>query len=79
VTCHAKQSCSPWGRRDTTRGGERERRELTLVELRERRDVIVFWRENEEVRRLIKHALERYPDVEAARKQMTDVANRATS
>jgi hypothetical protein len=30
-------------------------------------------------RRLIKHALERYPDVEAARKQMTDVANRATS
>jgi len=53
--------------------------DLTSAELRERRDVIAFWRENEEDRRLIKHALELYSDVEAAREQMTDVADRATS
>ena len=53
--------------------------DLTSTELRERRDVIAFWRENEEDRRLIKHALELYSDVEAAREQMTDVADRATS
>jgi hypothetical protein len=47
--------------------------------LRDRRDVIAFWRENEEDRRLIKHALELYSDVEAAREQMTDVVDRATS
>ena len=35
--------------------------------------------ENEEDRRLIKHPLELYSDVEAAREQMTDVADRATS
>jgi len=52
---------------------------LASAELRERRDVIAFWRENEEDRRLIKHALELYSDVEAAREQMTDVADRATS
>ena len=52
---------------------------LASAELRERRDVITFWRENEEDRRLIKHALELYSDVEAAREQMTDVADRATS
>jgi len=39
----------------------------------------VSWRENGEDRRLIKHALALYSDVEAARKQMTDVADRATS
>lgn len=53
--------------------------DLTSSELRERRDVIAFWRENEEDRRLIKHALELYSDVEAAREQTTDVADRATS
>ena len=53
--------------------------DLASDELRERRDVIAFWRENEEDRRLIKHALELYSDVEAAREQMTDVADRATS
>ncbi len=53
--------------------------DLASDELRERRDVIGFWRENEEDRRLIKHALELYSDVEAAREQMIDVADRATS
>jgi predicted transcriptional regulator len=53
--------------------------ELASSELRDRRDVISFWRENEADRRLIKHALELYSDVEAAREQVTDVANRATS
>ena len=53
--------------------------DLTSAELQERRDVIAFWRENEEDRRLIKHALELYSDVEAASEQMTDVADRATS
>ena len=53
--------------------------DLASAELRDRRDVIAFWRENEEDRRLIKHALELYSDVEAAREQMTDVADRATS
>jgi hypothetical protein len=53
--------------------------DLTSAELRDRRDVIAFWRENEEDRRLIKHALELYSDVEAAREQMIDVADRATS
>ncbi len=52
---------------------------LSSAELRERREVITFWRENEQDRRLIKHALELYSDVESARKQMTDVADRATS
>ncbi len=53
--------------------------DLSSAELRERRDVIAFWRENEEDRRLIKHALELYSDVEAAREQMSDVVDRATS
>jgi len=53
--------------------------DLASAELRDRRDVIAFWRENEEDRRLIKHALELYSDVEAAREQMTDMVDRATS
>jgi hypothetical protein len=53
--------------------------DLSSGELRERRDVIAFWRENEEDRRLIKHALELYSDVEAAREQLADVADRASS
>nr|WP_242509250.1 hypothetical protein [Natrinema altunense] len=31
--------------------------DLTSAELRDRLDIIAFWRENEEERRLIKHAL----------------------
>ena len=53
--------------------------DLSSDELRERLDVIAFWRESKEDRRLIKHALELYSDVESARKRMTDVADRATS
>jgi hypothetical protein len=52
---------------------------LSSVEIRERRDVIAFWQENEADRRLIKHALELYSDVEAAREQLTNVADRARS
>jgi hypothetical protein len=40
-------------------------------------DVITRWEENLEDRRLIKHALALYADVEAAREQMMDVADRA--
>ena len=50
--------------------------DLASAELRERRDVIAFWRENEEDRRLIKHALELYSDVEAARDQIINVSDR---
>jgi len=53
--------------------------DLTSAELRERRDVIAFWRENEEDRRLIKHALALYSDVEATREQMLDVADRVAN
>jgi len=52
---------------------------LTSSELRDRQEIIEFWRENEADRRLIKHALELYSDVEAAREHVTDVADRATS
>jgi len=51
--------------------------DLSSGELRERRDVITRWEENLEDRRLIKHALALYSDVEAARDQMTDVVDRA--
>lgn len=53
--------------------------DLSSADLRERRDMIAFWRENKEDRRLIKHALELYSDVESAREHMTNVADRATS
>ncbi len=53
--------------------------DLSSAELRERRDVIGFWHENEQDRQLIKHALELYSDVETAREQMTDAVDRATS
>ncbi|WP_424016301.1 DUF7342 family protein (plasmid) [Halorientalis pallida] len=53
--------------------------ELMSDEISDRRDVIAFWRENEEDRRLIKHALELYSDVETAREQMQDAADHATS
>jgi hypothetical protein len=49
--------------------------DFTSAELRERRDVIECWEENEEDRRLIKHALALYSDVEAAREQMTDYSS----
>jgi hypothetical protein len=52
---------------------------LSSVEIRERRDVIAFWQENEADRRLIKHALELYSDVEAAREQLSNVADHARS
>ena len=51
--------------------------DLASDELHERRDVITRWEENLEDRRLIKHALVLYSDVEAAREQMMDVADRA--
>ena len=51
--------------------------DLASAELRERRDVITRWEENLEDRRLIKHGLALYSDVEAAREQMVDVADRA--
>ncbi len=41
-------------------------------------DVITRWEENLEDCRLIKHALALYSDVEAAREQMMNVADRAT-
>jgi len=49
--------------------------DLTSDELRERCDVITFWRENEEDRRLIKHALELYSDVKAARERVFDLSS----
>jgi hypothetical protein len=49
---------------------------LESAELRDRRDVITSWEGNLEDRRLIKHALALYSDVEAAREQMIDVADR---
>jgi len=53
--------------------------DLASDELRERRDVITRWEENLEYRRLIKHALALYSDVEAAREQRIDVANHTTN
>jgi predicted transcriptional regulator len=53
--------------------------DLASADLHERRDVITRWEVNLEDRRLIKHALALYSDVEAAREQMIDVADRATS
>lgn len=53
--------------------------DLSSADLRERRDVISYWRENEQDRQLIKHALALYSDVESAHEQMTDAAERATS
>ncbi len=50
--------------------------DLASAELRERRDVITRWEENLEDRRLIKHALALYSDVEAAREQLIDEADR---
>nr|WP_276258019.1 hypothetical protein [Haloglomus sp. DT116] len=53
--------------------------DLSSTEIRERRDVLAFWQENEEDRRLIRHALALYSDVESAREQHTDLAEGATS
>ena len=53
--------------------------DLASAELRERRGVITRWEENLEDRRFIKHALALYSDVEAAREQMIDVADRDTN
>ena len=53
--------------------------DYSSAELRERRDVLQYWRENEQDRRLINHALELYSDIEAAREETTDALERATS
>ena len=50
--------------------------DLTSYELHERHDVITRWDVNLEDRRLIKHALALYSDVEPARDQRIDVADR---
>ncbi len=52
--------------------------DLASAELHDRRDVITRWEENLEDRRLIKHALALYADVEAAREQRINVADRTT-
>jgi len=60
-------------------GGARtvaRRRRPPSSDLHERRDVITRWEENLEDRRLIKHALALYSDVEAAREQQINVADR---
>jgi len=49
--------------------------DLVSPELRERCDVITRWEEHLEDRRLIKHALALYSDVEAAREQRINVAD----
>ena len=49
--------------------------DLSGDELHERREVITRWEENLEDRRLIKHALALYSDVEAAREQLIDYSN----
>jgi len=46
--------------------------DLASAEVRDRRDVITRWEENLDDRRLIKHALALYSDVEAARDHMRD-------
>ncbi|MFW5956739.1 MAG: hypothetical protein ACOCQY_04985, partial [Halorhabdus sp.] len=53
--------------------------DLASDELRERHEVITRWGENLEDRRFIKHALALYSDVEAAREQRINVADRATN
>lgn len=53
--------------------------DLSSCDLRERRDVIAFWRENEEDHRLIKHAMELYSDVKSAREQMIEMVDHITS
>jgi len=53
--------------------------DLASDELHERRDVITRWEENLEDRRLIKHGLALYSDVEADREQRISVADRVRS
>jgi hypothetical protein len=52
---------------------------LSSSDIRERRDVVQDWQATEEDRRLIRHALELYSDIEATRERMLDAADRATS
>ncbi|TKX69220.1 hypothetical protein [Halorubrum sp. SP9] len=49
--------------------------ELGSDELRDRREAIAGWEENLEDRRLIKHALALYSDVEAARERLNEYSN----
>ena len=53
--------------------------DLASAKLRNRRDVITRWVENLEDRRLIKHSLALYSDVEAAREQRVTMADRVTN
>lgn len=53
--------------------------ERSSAELRERRDVIAFWRETERDRQLINHALELYSAVETARERMRGALDSATN
>jgi hypothetical protein len=52
---------------------------LSSDKLYERRDVITRWEENLEDRRLIKHSLALYSDIEAAREQRVTMADRVTN
>ncbi|WP_135667572.1 DUF7342 family protein [Halorhabdus rudnickae] len=52
---------------------------LSSAEISERRDVISFWQENEADRKILKHALALYADVEASREGMRSMAERARS
>lgn len=52
--------------------------DLSSAEIRDRRDVIEFWRENERDRGLLRHALELYSDVEAARQRTDDALDGVT-
>lgn len=51
--------------------------DLSSGDLRERRDAVAYWRENERDRRLLEHALALYSDVESARDRMTNPTDRA--
>jgi predicted transcriptional regulator len=53
--------------------------DLSSAEISERREIIAFWQESEQDRQLIKHALELYSDIETAREQMLDAADRVRS
>jgi DNA-binding transcriptional ArsR family regulator len=50
--------------------------DLSSGDLRERRDVVAYWRENERDRKLLEHALALYSDVESARDRVTDATDR---
>jgi hypothetical protein len=53
--------------------------DLSSEAISTRRDIVTYWRENEADRRLLKHALALYADVETARDRMLDAAGQARS